>query len=351
RIFQWMVALDGALLLFVSYMVTDYEIIPVYWLAAVYGLTLFTYNLHYPNLYAFVQELFEPRYYSMVNSAIEIQGQVTNALGMLTAGVLLVGSADGMPGWWPTAWQFEAWSMAEIFRLDGSTYLMSFVLISLIRYIPDPGKRIDKGAVLARIQQGFQYLWSRKPLLVFGVSSHMIFFSLLVLMHFLLAVYVKDYLQANADTMAHFKGMYAVGAVLSGLIMLRLAVVERHVIKVIVSLLLMTASMYVICIFLPWVWGLLAVAVILGLCNAGARILRITYIIRVVPTRVVGRVNAFFSVVNVAFRSAFLSLMTIPFFSGPDSGHHVLYAFGILAVLLYGSAGLLYHWRGAIEKS
>ena len=39
----------------------------------VFGLTIFNYNIHYPNLYAFGQEITEKKYYGKLNSYIEIQ--------------------------------------------------------------------------------------------------------------------------------------------------------------------------------------------------------------------------------------------------------------------------------------
>ena len=46
----------------------------------VFGITIFNYNVHYPNLYAFGQEITEPKNYGRLNSYIEVQGQVTSVL-------------------------------------------------------------------------------------------------------------------------------------------------------------------------------------------------------------------------------------------------------------------------------
>ncbi|MEM9985891.1 MAG: MFS transporter, partial [Bacteroidota bacterium] len=76
-------------------------------IALVYTITIFTFNLHYPNVYALIQELFEPAYYSKINSAMEIQHQTTSVLGMMVGGLLL----DGTPSWswWPNEWAFDPW--------------------------------------------------------------------------------------------------------------------------------------------------------------------------------------------------------------------------------------------------
>ena len=44
----------------------------------VFATTIFNYNVHYPNLYAFGQEITEKRNYGKLNSYIEIQGQSTS---------------------------------------------------------------------------------------------------------------------------------------------------------------------------------------------------------------------------------------------------------------------------------
>ena len=57
----------------------------------VFGITIFNYNVHYPNLYAFGQEITEPRNYGKLNSYIEVQGQTTSVLAGAFAALLLTG--------------------------------------------------------------------------------------------------------------------------------------------------------------------------------------------------------------------------------------------------------------------
>ena len=56
----------------------------------VFGITIFNYNVHYPNLYAFGQEITEKRNYGKLNSYIEVQGQVTSVLAGAFAAILLI---------------------------------------------------------------------------------------------------------------------------------------------------------------------------------------------------------------------------------------------------------------------
>ena len=60
----------------------------------VFGITIFNYNVHYPNLYAFGQEITEPKNYGKLNSYIEVQGQVTSVLAGAFAAILLTGTTN-----------------------------------------------------------------------------------------------------------------------------------------------------------------------------------------------------------------------------------------------------------------
>lgn len=301
--------------------------------------TIFTYNVHFPNLYAFVQELFDPKYYARVNSAIEIQGQFTNFLGMMIGGLLLDGT--GNLSWWPESMQFEAWSLPEIFLMDGITYLLAFALISMIPYERQRKILIDTGTLMQRLNQGFHYLRENKPLFIFGISSHVIFFSLMVLIQVVAPVYVAEYLFESATVLAFFKGFYAVGAISAGLLGLSLFVRRNNLISEIIVLLASAGLLFAVLsitrsVTITWIAG-----IVLGICNAGARILRITYIVRIVPNRVVGRVNSIFAVINVLMRVIFAGLMAIPFFSDEENGENIVYGMMILSVVMLIAAGLL----------
>jgi len=313
-----------------------YGSVPFILMALVYCSTVFTYNVHYPNLYAFVQELFDPRYYAKVNSALEIQGQTTSFLGMMMAGIFIGGSPD--VSWWPDSLTIAPWSLHKIFLLDGITYIAGFLLVSQIPYVPSETKRVDKGALWGRIRQGFEYLWEHQPLLIFGIASYLMFFSLLVLVQVMMPIYVNDYLEADAIVLASFKGIYSLGAIFAGILGLSMWIKRGHAIKQIIFLLFLGGSVYLILALTHSVPLALLAASMIGICNAGTRILRITYIVKIVPNHVVGRVNSFFNVLNVLMRFAFIMMMTLPFFSASDHGSNIIYAFMILSIVLFTGA-------------
>jgi DHA3 family macrolide efflux protein-like MFS transporter len=306
---------------------------PFILMALAFTTTIFTYNVHFPNLYAFVQELFDPSYYARVNSAIEIQGQSTNFLGMMVGGVLLDGTPDWT--WWPEFLQFEAWNLSEIFLMDGITYLLAFLLISQIPYDRQRKIHIDTGTVWERLRLGFQYLAKDRSLFLFGVASHVIFFALMITIQVVGPVYVMDYLKETASTLAFFLGFYTLGAIIAGLMGLSLFVRRNHLIKEIIVLLITAGILYTTLSFTHSVLITWSVAIILGICNAGARILRITYIVRIVPNRVVGRVNSIFAVINVLMRVCFAALLAVPFFSAEGQGSNIVFGTLMLAGVMF----------------
>ena len=332
RIFLALTAIDSCFLLSVALGTWESDQVPFLLIAMIYTLTIFTYNVHYPNLYAFVQELFEPQYYARVNSAIEIQGQTTSFIGMMLGGILLDGTMT--IEWWPEAWRFEAWSLQEIFMLDGSTYILAFILLYQIPYKPTADKIIDKGPILKRLQTGFNYLLERKELLLFGITSHVIFFSLLVVIQVLGPIYVKDYLQESAIILSSLKGVYSLGAITAGIIGFSMFVRRTHLIKQIIFLLFSAGAIYLLWAVTKSTVVTLTGAYLVGICNAGTRIQRITYLVRIVPNHVIGRVNSIFTVINVLMRVSFISLLAIPFFSAEDNGGNIIYACMMLSGIM-----------------
>jgi len=310
--------------------------VPFVLMALVYAVSVFYNNIYFPNMYAFVQELFPPRYYARLNSALEVQGQTTSFIGMMLAGLLLGGSVG--IAWLPESWKMQPWSLYEIFLLDGVTYLMGMLLIVFIPYYPAKNKRVDRGAIKERIYQGFQYLVAHRSLLLFGVASYLMFFSLLILVQVMMPIYVNDYLQADAVVLASFKGIYSLGAISAGLLGLSLWIKGGHAIKQIIFLLFLAGSVYFVFATTHSVTIALASAFFIGICNAGIRILRITYIVKIVPNYVIGRVNSFFNVLNVSMRFSFILLLALPFFSNVNNGQHIVYAFGLLGLILFTGA-------------
>ena len=190
------IALSG----FYTLQLSDYLVV------FVFGLTIFNYNIHYPNLYAFGQEITEKKYYGKLNSYIEVQGQSTSVLAGAFAALLLTGTSNktmnlaGISINLP--FDIRAWDIHQIFLVDVVTYFLGIVIISLIRHVSIKKEKIEKGSVLKRFKAGVKYLKDNPIIFNFGLASYMVFAFLLVEIHILLPSYVHDFLEEGGDIYA-----------------------------------------------------------------------------------------------------------------------------------------------------
>ncbi|MDX1476990.1 MAG: MFS transporter [Saprospiraceae bacterium] len=313
-----------------------------WWLVAlVFGLTFFNYNIHYPNLYAFVQEITEPRSYGKITSALEIQGQITTMAAGAAGAVLLEGTQNGMLNVFgflvKVPWDIPAWRIHEIFTLDAATYFVGFLIILAIRYQPLKQRHVEHGRLLVRLNIGWQYLRNHKLIFIFGVASYSIFVTILIGVFYLDPLYVSNHLHETGDVFAASEMYYAIGAVFAGVAILRMFTRWNGVIGIIL-----------LTVITAFIFGWLAVAhsvivyyivvLLMGLTNAGTRILRVNYLFNTVPNQVYGRANSIFNMTNILLRIAFLALFSLPFF---HVGNNVIYAFVILGIFLLVAAGVL----------
>ena len=104
--------------------------LPMFLVATVFCFTVFNYNIHYPTLYAFGQEITEKENYSKTNSLLEVIGQSTNVFSGAIA-VMLIEGISIQQTWLQL--EIKPLSIQEIFLLDGTTYLVAMVLIYFIK--------------------------------------------------------------------------------------------------------------------------------------------------------------------------------------------------------------------------
>jgi len=71
---------------------------------------------------------------------------------------------------------------------------------------------------------------------------------------------------------------------------------------------------------------------IIGFCNAGVRILRVTYIFHHIPNHIIGRSTSVFFVLNVLGRLVLIGLFSLPFFHAPTT---ILIPVVILAAICF----------------
>lgn len=308
--------------------------LPLWLVGFVFMLTFSNYNIHYPNLYAFVQEISEKEKYGSLSSYIEIQGQSTNILAGAGAALLLEGSVDGVFNFFgfyiSTGWEFEAWQIHEIFALDAGTYLLGFIFIAFIKYIPLAPRRIETGPLVDRLKTGLRYLTNHLNILVFGVGSHSVFAASIITTMFLAPIYVKNHLLESGDIYATGKMYFAIGSVLSGIAIRQIFKRINIPLSIIILTAVATIAYAVLSINTIDILFYL-MSFILGMANAGIRVQRVTYLFMHIPNQVYGRATSIFTQINTLFRILFLSIFSLAFF---QKGHDIIFAFAILSFFL-----------------
>lgn len=317
-----------------------------------FAVTFLNYNLHYPNLYAFLQEISEPKQYGKMTSYIEIQNQTALMLAGAGAAMLLEGVQGGQVEMFGilvnVPFTIPKWELHEILALDAFTYLLSFILISFMKYEPIAKRKTEVGTLTERFKTGYAFLIKNPKTFVFGIASYVIFATLLISTMNIFPIYIKNHLLAPASTYAMGKMFYTAGALIAGFTIHWMF--KRLSISVaIIILTLATAFLYFSLTVTNFILIFFAVQLLVGITNAGTRVLRMTYLFKVIPNQVFGRTNSIFFVTNVLNRLLFLGIFMLPFF---HVGNNIIYAFIVYGlVLLIASGVLIWNERRVTETA
>mgnify|MGYP002861478670 CR=1 FL=1 len=98
---------------------------------------------------------------------------------------------------------------------------------------------------------------------------------------------------------------------------------------------LLTAAIFYWVAFTKSVGVFYLFSFLIGITNAGARVLRTTYLFSHISNDVIGRTNSVFSVINILLRSLFLLLFSIAWFS---EGSNVKWTYFICGTFVLLSA-------------
>ncbi len=316
NIFLTLTALGAIILGSVSFFGFTASYIPIELIWLVFGFTVLNFNIHYPALYAFSQELTERNNFGKVNSMLEIQGQATNMLAGGIAAVLLSGVSKATITNYnlPTWFYFKAWSLQHVFLLDAITYIIAFILILCIKYKPSFNTDIDKNGIVKRLKNGFVFLKLNPHIFLFGSLSYVVFVVLIVHAFYLLPIYISNYLNKDAFTLGIAEVCYTAGALSAGL-WIRKLFKRMNPLKGIISLMFLTVSILLALALFKSVIVLFVVCLFFGLANSGVRILRITWLFEHVPNKTIGRVNSVFQMLNVATRLLLIKLFVLSFYT------------------------------------
>lgn len=319
--------------------------------AAMFMLTFFNYNIHYPNLYSLVQEITAPKDYGRITSYLEIQGQVTTMLAGAFGAILLEGTQHGVLN----VFGFEVksdltippWEIYEIFLLDAATYFFSFLIIFFIRYTPIAQRQPEQGKLLQRLRVGFNYLKAHPSIFIFGVASYAIFVVVLLENFYLGALYAKNHLDASGAVYANSEMYYAIGAVMAGA-GIHWVFKRTTLPMAVIIMTFMTGGIMIMLFLSKSVLVFYLMLLLLGITNSGTRVVRTTYLFDHVPNQYFGRASGIFFLTNVGFRILFLGTFALPFF---HQSNHVIYSFVILSVFLFiAGAVLVYFYRSFLKK-
>ena len=82
-------------------------------------------------------------------------------------------------------------------------------------------------------------------------------------------------------------------------------------------------------------WIFFLFSLVIGITNAGTRILRITWIFNRIPNNMMGRAGSVFQTVNILLRGIFILIFSLPFFM---KGNNIVWAYFIGGIFIFLSA-------------
>ena len=346
KVFIYTNLVCGSVIALVSYYGFRFNNVPDFLVLLVFGLTIFNYNIHYPNLYAFGQEITEKKNYGKLNSYIEVQGQVTSMFAGAFAAILLSGTSSdsftiaGINISLP--FTIEAWPIQKVFLMDAITYFIGIVLFLFIKYIPIVKEDIHVGSLFSRLKGGFQYLRSHPSIFAFGTLSYMLFAFTLVQVHVLLPSYVERFMNQSANIYASAEVYYSLGAIFSGILVYRLLNKYSEYLSIVLLMFIVSIA-FIGMSFSNNIVLFFTANLILGITNAGVRILRTTYLFSNVTNNLIGRAGSVFSSINVIIRMILILIFSLPFFLIEDNirwGYFVGALLVLITLLL-----LLYYYK------
>lgn len=318
------------------------ETLPPILIVLVFTVTYYGYHIHYPNLYAFVQEISDPKDYLKVTSYIEIVGQFTS-MASAALGAMLLNGIDATEPLHFMGWtlnipiHIEAWPLHKIFLLDGITYVLSFALILFIKYRPSKNVVFnEEGDLNERLKSGFKYLRDNPYVTIFGICAFSTFIIILVEIFCLLSLYVYNHLHQTPSALGLSEFMYASGSLVSGVI-IRKVLSSMSIPKSIIILTLLTTVAFYICAMTQNLYVFFLVSFLIGFTNSGSRIFRVSYLFRLIPNELTGRVNSIFNVINTMFRMVFILIFCLPFFHDASNvrfAYLILGSFTLLSAIV-----------------
>ncbi|MCW5906491.1 MAG: MFS transporter [Chitinophagales bacterium] len=314
--------------------------IPWQAVALVFATTMFVYNIHFPNLYAYAQEITPKEDYGRVTSLLEIQGQLTFTLAGACAAILLKGIEGSFNFFGHEVvlpFSIRPLLIHEIFAIDAVTYIIAFLIIHRIHSLPVVDRHIDVSPLRERLKTGIRFLKQHPLIFHFGNASLLLFLTILVFGLYVMPVYVDKFLKKGGDVYAIGDMAFSFGALLAGFVTTKIFG-DKTAVRGIIMLSALAGLMYAVMMASAILTVFFLAQFVIGACNASVRIQRITYMFHHIPNKVIGRTGSVFFMLNVFFRVCLIALFTIPFF---HEGTNILYAVAVLAAICFAAALIL----------
>jgi MFS family permease len=130
---------------------------------------------------------------------------------------------------------------------------------------------------------------------------------------------------------------YSIGAIFSGVLILRLLKNFDTYISVILLMLIVSIAFFAMTFYNSLIVFFIG-SLVLGITNAGIRILRTTYLFNHIPNNLIGRATSVFSSLNIIVRISLISLLSLPFF---DLGDNIRWGYLIGVAMMLVSISIL----------
>lgn len=338
----------------------------------VFASTLFAYFIHFPNLFAFVQELSDKNNYQKYARMIEVYGQITVMISGCLTGVLMNGGMEFIN------WTFIPWSIHEIFLLNGLAFVISFVIILFIKYekkkeedTTDERAKAEKNSepvtVMESLKLGYDFLKENKLVFFYSLVSSAIFITYMAMVWTILPAYIKGVLNSNEGVMGAAELFLAIGALVCGLLLQRIfrnlgnaqsIFILSMLVGICYFMLNIQASISGVSGYFLLNLGfaemtvnrgvllLLILGILIGFGNAGARIYRVVYLMKAVPNKYIGRVQSILTIPQTLLPVIFALIFSLDFFKDAN----VSYAFMILGIFTIFCAILVFSVRKKIDS-
>ncbi|MFK3937395.1 MFS transporter [Alkalihalobacillus sp. NPDC078783] len=262
-------------------------------LILLYVVSVAYYGVYYPNMLAYVQQLFDKGKHGSMNGLLEVQSQSASMIAGGVGGVLF---------------QF-----IEPSRVLLVVTLGSLISLSLIHNLPKDQpfkiKKVDQVPKVTERNVGLTFI---KQNLAFSlvILSLLTPFVTLMVGNYLRPVYLNQTLQVDASIYGYTNMLYSLGACMAGVFVTWMFARFGPWAAAIVSVGFYTSSLFFIAL-VPIVPLFLLLQVVQGLGNAGSRICKQTIMMARIDNSRIGRVNGVFDAIGMGIRVIFLLVFTV----------------------------------------